>query len=56
MITLMAMRKRLLLALLATGAYYGLAVSVIYSQAHAQEGTQQELQLRMPAKANRYAR
>ena len=37
MITLMAMRKRLLLALLATGAYYGLAVSVIYSQAHAQD-------------------
>jgi hypothetical protein len=39
MITLMAMRKQLLLALLATGACYALAVSAIHSKAHAQDAT-----------------
>jgi hypothetical protein len=37
MITLMALRKRLLLALLATGACGAIAISVIDSQAHAQD-------------------
>jgi len=39
MITLMAMRKQLLLALLATGACYAFAVSAIHSKAHAQDAT-----------------
>ena len=39
MITLMAMRKQLLLALLTTGACCGLAVSAIHSKAHAQDAT-----------------
>jgi hypothetical protein len=37
MITLMAMKKRLLLALLATGACCAIAVSAINSDAHAQD-------------------
>ncbi len=37
MITLMAMRKRLPLALIATGAYCGIAISAIDSGAHAQD-------------------
>lgn len=37
MITPMTMRKQLLLALLATGACYVLAVSAIHSEAHAQD-------------------
>jgi len=37
MITLMAMRKRLLLALVATGGCCAIAVSAIDSKAHAQD-------------------
>jgi len=39
MIAPMAVKKQLLLALLATGASYVLAVSAIHSEAHAQDAT-----------------
>ena len=39
MIAPMAVKKQLLLALLATGACYALAVSAIHSEAHAQDVT-----------------
>lgn len=39
MIALRTMRKQLLLALIATGAGYGLAGSAIHSQAHAQDAS-----------------
>jgi hypothetical protein len=39
MIASMAVKKQVLLALLATGACYALAVSAIHSEAHAQDAT-----------------